>query len=145
MDLPVAPGAAGATRTERSAGPAAQASANPRAAHERALLVRIVEQTLDAMEPMVVRILRDEAVSAEHALHIVVMDPTRDRQAAFGDAILLERSFGDPAQWRDFTSLWLTWWMGDGFGALIFSPLILSWSSSRRINSEDMPEIASLL
>ena len=52
--------------------------------------------------------------------------------------------FGDPAQWRDFTSLWLTWWMGDGFGALIFSPLILSWSSSQRINREDVPEILSL-
>jgi PAS domain S-box-containing protein len=52
--------------------------------------------------------------------------------------------FGEPAQWRDFTSLWLTWWMGDGFGALIFSPLILSWSSSQRINREDVPEILSL-
>jgi PAS domain S-box-containing protein len=52
--------------------------------------------------------------------------------------------FGDPTQTVRFTPLWLTWWMGDGFGALIFSPLILSWSSSRRINSEDMPEIASL-
>ena len=52
--------------------------------------------------------------------------------------------FSDPTQTVRFTPLWLTWWMGDGFGALIFSPLILSWSSSRRINSEDMPEIASL-
>jgi PAS domain S-box-containing protein len=52
--------------------------------------------------------------------------------------------FGEPAQWKGFTSLWLTWWMGDGFGALIFSPLILSWSSSPRINREDVPEILSL-
>src|SRR6185295_9809191 len=51
---------------------------------------------------------------------------------------------GDSSRWKDFTSLWLTWWMGDGFGALIFSPLILSWSSSRRIDPDDMPEIASL-
>jgi PAS domain S-box-containing protein len=52
--------------------------------------------------------------------------------------------FGDPRQWDEFTSLWLTWWMGDGFGALIFAPLMLSWSSSRRIPREDVPEIASL-
>ena len=42
------------------------------------------------------------------------------------------------------TSLWLTWWMGDGFGALIVSPLLLSWSSPRKFDSRDMPEIASL-
>jgi PAS domain S-box-containing protein len=52
--------------------------------------------------------------------------------------------FGDPAQWREFTPLWLTWWMGDGFGALIFAPLILSWSASPRINREDVAEITSL-
>jgi PAS domain S-box-containing protein len=56
----------------------------------------------------------------------------------------LSLCFGDPTQWNDFTSLWLTWWMGDGFGALIFAPLMLSWSSSRRIPREDVPEIASL-
>src|SRR5829696_6181330 len=28
--------------------------------------------------------------------------------------------FGDPSRWKDFTPFWLTWWMGDGFGALIF-------------------------
>ncbi|MFN2578372.1 MAG: MASE1 domain-containing protein [Pyrinomonadaceae bacterium] len=29
--------------------------------------------------------------------------------------------------WQDFIRLWLTWWSGDGVGALIFTPLILSW------------------
>jgi PAS domain S-box-containing protein len=52
--------------------------------------------------------------------------------------------FGDPTRWSDFWWLWLTWWMGDGFGALIVSPLLLSWSSSRRIDRRDMPELASL-
>ena len=42
--------------------------------------------------------------------------------------------FGDPNLWPRFWNLWLTWWMGDGFGALIVSPLLLSWSMSRRIN-----------
>ena len=51
---------------------------------------------------------------------------------------------GDPSQWNRFSSLWLTWWMGDGFGALIISPLLLAWSSRRKIDPQDMPEIASL-
>ena len=50
----------------------------------------------------------------------------------------------DPARWNDFWWLWLTWWMGDGFGALIVSPLLLSWSSSPKIDQRDMPELASL-
>src|SRR5437868_609608 len=29
--------------------------------------------------------------------------------------------------WGDFSRLWLTWWSGDGVGALIVTPLILSW------------------
>jgi PAS domain S-box-containing protein len=51
---------------------------------------------------------------------------------------------GDPNQWAGFWKLWLTWWMGDGFGALIVSPLLLSWSTSRSIDRKDIPEIASL-
>lgn len=51
---------------------------------------------------------------------------------------------GEPSQWNSFTSLWLTWWMGDGFGALIVSPFLLAWSSPRQIESRDMPEITSL-
>jgi PAS domain S-box-containing protein len=50
---------------------------------------------------------------------------------------------GTPRE-EDFFSLWLTWWMGDGFGALIVAPFILSWASSRKIDRRDMPEIASL-
>jgi PAS domain S-box-containing protein len=52
--------------------------------------------------------------------------------------------FGDPSRWPDFWYLWLTWWMGDGFGALIVSPFLLSWSASRQINRQEGPEIASL-
>jgi PAS domain S-box-containing protein len=52
--------------------------------------------------------------------------------------------FADPNQWADFWSLWLTWWMGDGFGALIVSPFLLSWSASRRINRQEGPEIGGL-
>ena len=56
----------------------------------------------------------------------------------------LSLCFGDPSQWDRFTSLWLTWWMGDGFGALIVTPFLLAWSSRRKIDSRDMPEITSL-
>ena len=56
----------------------------------------------------------------------------------------LSLCLGDPSQWDRFTTLWLTWWMGDGFGALIVSPLLLAWSSPRKIDSRDMPEITSL-
>src|SRR5215813_1598932 len=52
--------------------------------------------------------------------------------------------FSDPGEWHRFARIWLTWWMGDGFGALIVSPFLLSWSSSRKINSRDIPELASL-
>jgi len=56
----------------------------------------------------------------------------------------LSLAFGDPKQWPNFWYLWLTWWMGDGFGALIVSPLLLSWSRSPKIDRKDIPEIASL-
>ena len=52
--------------------------------------------------------------------------------------------FSDPREWNHFLSIFLTWWMGDGFGALIVSPLLLSWSSSRKIDRRDLPELASL-
>src|SRR5678815_6161127 len=52
--------------------------------------------------------------------------------------------FGDPGQWGRFLWIWLTWWMGDGFGALIVSPFLLSWSLSRKIDRRDIPELASL-
>jgi signal transduction histidine kinase/integral membrane sensor domain MASE1/ActR/RegA family two-component response regulator len=30
-------------------------------------------------------------------------------------------------RWQDFSHLWLTWWSGDAVGALMATPLILSW------------------
>lgn len=29
--------------------------------------------------------------------------------------------------WSNFGSLWLTWWLGDGVGALVVAPLLLTW------------------
>jgi PAS domain S-box-containing protein len=48
------------------------------------------------------------------------------------------------AEWSRFTPLWLTWWLGDGFGALIVGSLLLSWSKSERIDSRDLREIVAL-
>ncbi len=57
----------------------------------------------------------------------------------------LSLCFGAAASWSDFPLLWLTWWMGDGFGALILSPFLLAWSSGARINYKSLPEIAAVL
>lgn len=51
---------------------------------------------------------------------------------------------GGAAQWSRIAPLWLTWWMGDGFGALIVGSLLLSWSKPGRLRSRDWPELASL-
>lgn len=37
---------------------------------------------------------------------------------------------GGEAQWAEFGRLWLTWWLGDGFGALIVAPLLLSFATN---------------
>ena len=48
--------------------------------------------------------------------------------------------------WRDFSRLWLTWWSGDGVGALIVTPLILSWLRNRsRDGAHSLDEFAMLL
>ena len=57
----------------------------------------------------------------------------------------LSLCLGGAAAWDGFWPLWLTWWVGDGFGALIVTPLVLSWSPARRFESGDWTEIASLL
>lgn len=56
----------------------------------------------------------------------------------------LSLCLGGAAQWNGFTSLWLTWWMGDGFGALIVGSLLLSWSKPGKISPREVPEIVSL-
>lgn len=32
------------------------------------------------------------------------------------------------ARWSDFGSLWTTWWLGDTVGALVLTPLLLTWA-----------------
>ncbi|HEU4714437.1 MAG TPA: MASE1 domain-containing protein [Pyrinomonadaceae bacterium] len=52
---------------------------------------------------------------------------------------------GGAAQWANFWSLWLTWWAGDGFGALIFTPFILSWRLPGQLNAGHWLEIGVLM
>jgi len=74
-------------------------------ADPRASTIDAVERGLDALAPMLDRLLADAAVSGEHAMHLVVMDPDADPSKAFDDAILVERSFGDAATWQaDYAS-----------------------------------------
>ena len=57
----------------------------------------------------------------------------------------LSLCLGGAADWANLWSLWLTWWIGDGFGALIVAPFILSWRSPGPLNPGHKLEIAVLL
>jgi hypothetical protein len=58
-------------------------------------------RALDALEPMLSTLLADPDVSGESAMHIVVMDPATDPRATpFEEAILREKSYGEPARWQ---------------------------------------------
>jgi signal transduction histidine kinase/ActR/RegA family two-component response regulator len=35
------------------------------------------------------------------------------------------------ARWSDFGAIWLTWWLGDASGALLITPAIVLWATSR--------------
>ncbi|HET8877702.1 MAG TPA: hypothetical protein VFO53_15335 [Casimicrobiaceae bacterium] len=60
-----------------------------------------VMRALDALAPMLEALLADASISAEHAMHLVVMDPAAEvKTTPFDDAILVERSFGDAASWQ---------------------------------------------
>jgi PAS domain S-box-containing protein len=48
--------------------------------------------------------------------------------ATIGDASLC---LGGAADWSNFGKLWLTWWLGDGSGALVLTPFLLAWLERR--------------
>ena len=37
---------------------------------------------------------------------------------------------GHSAEWENFGSLWLTWWLGDLVGGLVVAPLIVTWATN---------------
>ncbi|HWN75947.1 MAG TPA: MASE1 domain-containing protein [Candidatus Udaeobacter sp.] len=43
-------------------------------------------------------------------------------------------SFSGFADWKEFGSIWRTWWLGDGVGAVVVTPLVLLWKENPRLN-----------
>ena len=50
------------------------------------------------------------------------------------------------ADWRVFGSIWRTWWLGDGVGAVVVTPLVILWIENPRLNwtREQIVELAVL-
>jgi integral membrane sensor domain MASE1 len=63
---------------------------------------------------------------------------------AFGVTSLGVAGFAD---WAKYGAIWLTWWLGDATGVLVFTPLILLWSvaSKPRWNTKEAAEVGALL
>jgi PAS domain S-box-containing protein len=41
-------------------------------------------------------------------------------------------ALGGAADWRNFGSIWLTWWLGDLAGVLVITPVVVLWATSSR-------------
>ena len=37
------------------------------------------------------------------------------------------------AEWSDYRSIWLTWWLGDAAGAVVVTPVLLLWYANPRV------------
>jgi len=85
----------------RDAATGARAQAPAAATGARGEAMAAVTRGFDALAPLLGPLLADRSISGESATHVVVMDPAADpRATSFDDAILAERSFGDPARWE---------------------------------------------
>lgn len=45
---------------------------------------------------------------------------------------LTSLALGGFAPWSDFGAIWLTWWLGDASGALLFAPVLILWATRPR-------------
>src|SRR5438046_1656461 len=63
---------------------------------------------------------------------------------AFGVTSLGVAGFAD---WANYGAIWLTWWLGDVTGDLVFTPLVLLWSvaSKRRWNKKESAEVSRII
>jgi diguanylate cyclase (GGDEF)-like protein len=43
-------------------------------------------------------------------------------------------TLGGYADWAVYGSMWRTWWLGDGVGAVLVTPLVLLWRETPRLN-----------
>lgn len=64
--------------------------------------------------------------------------------ATFG---VLSLSLGGYADWNQYGLIWRTWWLGDGAGALVVTPLVLLWAANPKPKwtEKQMLEAAVLL
>jgi diguanylate cyclase (GGDEF)-like protein len=55
-------------------------------------------------------------------------------------------SLGGFAVWTEYGPIWRTWWLGDGVGAVVVTPLLLLWRENPRLNwtREQIVELAVL-
>jgi diguanylate cyclase (GGDEF)-like protein len=55
-------------------------------------------------------------------------------------------SLGGFAGWTEYGPIWRTWWLGDGVGAVVVTPLVLLWRENPRLNwtREQIVELAVL-
>jgi len=55
-------------------------------------------------------------------------------------------SLGGFAEWPEYGPIWRTWWLGDGVGAVLVTPLVLLWRENPRLNwtREQIVELALL-
>jgi diguanylate cyclase (GGDEF)-like protein len=51
--------------------------------------------------------------------------------ASIGCATLV---LGGLADWSEYPSIWLTWWLGDGIGAIVVTPFLLLWAENPRFD-----------
>ena len=58
---------------------------------------------------------------------LICFVPSTIISATFGVGSL---SLSGYAEWTDFASIWVTWWMGDLAGALLITPVIVLWTTS---------------
>ena len=56
----------------------------------------------------------------------------------------LSLSLAGSSAWTSFPNLWLTWWLGDCFGAIILVPFLLTWGSRRKFHLNTPLEIIAL-
>jgi diguanylate cyclase (GGDEF)-like protein len=63
--------------------------------------------------------------------------------ASIGTATLVLAHLAEPSR---YLSIWLTWWLGDGVGALVITPLLLLWAEnpSRNWTRQQIIELAFL-
>ncbi|HZJ43426.1 MAG TPA: MASE1 domain-containing protein [Pyrinomonadaceae bacterium] len=52
---------------------------------------------------------------------------------------------GGSVSGNDFAAIWFTWWMGDGFGALLFGPLLLTWANKGEFDRREQVDALLLL